>query len=107
MIITDQPNFNEPFNGTLLTPIMSPLGIIISFFKFVTYDLLIYEKFDGYFTVISSSRLLARVMSLDLMALLLDPSLLKVIFYDLILCTVLLLWYVNIMSSTPVTNEKL
>ena len=37
--------------------------------------------------------LLARVMSFDLMALLLDPSLFRVIFYDLILCTVLLLWY--------------
>ena len=48
-----------------------------------------------------------KVMSLDLKALLLDPGLLKVIFYDLILCTVLLLWYVNIMSCTPVTNEKL
>ena len=45
---------------------------------FVTYGLLIYEKFDGWFTVISSSRLLVRVMSLDLMALLLDPGLLKV-----------------------------
>ena len=37
--------------------------------------------------------LLARVMSFDLMALLLDPSLFRVSFYDLILCTVLLLWH--------------
>ena len=36
--------------------------------------------------------LLARVMSFDLMALLLDPSLFRVTFYDLILCIVLL-WY--------------
>ena len=31
LIISDQPNFNDPFNGTLLTPILSPLGTIISF----------------------------------------------------------------------------
>ena len=57
--------------------------------------------------ILQVSKLLVKVMSLDLKALLLDPGLLKVIFYDLILCTVLLLWYVNIMSCTPVTNEKL
>ena len=55
------PNFNEPFDGTLLTPIMSPLGTIMSF-KFVTYGLL-------------------------------TSSLFRVSFYDLILCTVLLLWH--------------
>ena len=39
---------------------------------------MVYDIFDGWFTVTPSSRLLVRVMSLDLMAPLLDPGLLKV-----------------------------
>ena len=75
LFISDQPNFNEPFDGTLLTPIMSPLGTIISL------------------RLLLMICLLAKVMSSDLMAFLLDPSLFRVSFYDLILCTVLLLWH--------------
>ena len=47
--------------------------------KFVIYDLMVYDIFYGWFTVTPSSRLLVRVMSLDLLwHILLDPGLLKV-----------------------------
>ena len=69
------PNFNEPFDGTLLTPIMSLLGTIISF-RFVIYDLPTSKGYEFWSY-----------------GLLLDPSLFRVTFYDLILCIVLLLWY--------------